>query len=38
MHLSEQQRAFFHAFGYLGFPGLLADRIDTSTEAFEDIW
>ncbi len=38
MYLSEQQRNFFQTFGFLGFPGLLADYIDTITQAFEDIW
>ena len=36
--LSEQQVRFFETFGYLGFPGLMADRIDQITEAFETVW
>ena len=36
--LSEQQVRFFKTFGYLGFPGLMADRIDQITEAFETVW
>jgi hypothetical protein len=38
MYLSEQQRGFFQTFGFLAFPGLLADYIETITQAFEDIW
>lgn len=38
MQLSEQQLAFFNTFGYLSFPGLMADAIDGITNAFEDIW
>ena len=38
MHLTAQQRAFFDTFGYLAFPGLLLDRIDEITHAFEAIW
>jgi hypothetical protein len=38
MYLSEQQRTFFQTFGFLAFPGLLADYIGTITQAFEDIW
>ena len=37
-HLTTQQLAFFDTFGYLGFPGLLADRIDDITNDFEAIW
>ena len=33
MHLTPQQIHFFHTFGYLGFPGLLSDRIDEITAA-----
>ena len=36
--LSPEQIQFFHTFGYLGFPGLLADRNDEITSAFETIW
>ena len=33
--LTEQQKTFFHTFGYLAFPGLLADVIDEITDEFE---
>jgi hypothetical protein len=36
--LTDQQKAFFETFGYLGFPGLLADRIDTILQEFEAVW
>ena len=36
--LSQHQLDFFDTFGYLGFPGLLKDRIDKIIEAFEDVW
>jgi len=36
--LTEQQLARFHTFGFLAFPGLLADRIARITEEFEAIW
>ena len=36
--LSEQQRNFFHTFGYLAFPGLLKDRIDEIIREFEGIF
>jgi ectoine hydroxylase-related dioxygenase (phytanoyl-CoA dioxygenase family) len=36
--LSEEQVRFFQTFGYLGFPGLMADRIDEITNAFEAVW
>lgn len=36
--LTEQQLAFFRTFGYLGFPGLVADRIDEIIEEFEATW
>lgn len=36
--LTEQQLDFFHTFGYIGFPGLLADRIDAIIDAFEALW
>ena len=38
MTLSEQQIQFFEVFGYLAFPGLMADRIAAITTAFEAIW
>jgi len=36
--LTEQQINFFKTFGYLGFPGLMADRIADIERAFEAIW
>ena len=36
--LTEQQLAFFDTFGFVSFPGLLADRIDRVIEEFEAIW
>lgn len=36
--LTEQQINFFQTFGYLGFPGLMADRIAEIEAAFEGIW
>jgi hypothetical protein len=36
--LTSQQHTHFDTFGYLVFPGLLADRIDAITQAFEDNW
>jgi len=36
--LTPRQHAFFDTFGYLAFPGLLADRIDEIISAFEDLW
>src|SRR5437868_12769371 len=38
MTLTPQQTAFFETFGYLAFPGLLWDRVDAITEAFEEVW
>ena len=38
MQLTVHQIQFFQTFGYLGFPGLLSDRIDEITTAFEEIW
>jgi hypothetical protein len=38
MKLTEQQLRYFDTFGFLGFPGLLADEIDRITEAFERVW
>ena len=38
IRLSEQQIDFFDTFGYLGFPGLMADRIDEIVENFEALW
>ncbi len=36
--LTDQHTGHFETFGYLGFPGLLADRIDDITAAFEEVW
>jgi hypothetical protein len=36
--LSEQQKAFFETFGFLSFPGLMADVKDEIVNAFEAIW
>ena len=36
--LSDDQMTFFDTFGFLYFPGLLADRIDRIIEEFEKIW
>ena len=36
--LSDQQLAFFEIFGYLAFPGLLADRKEEIIDAFEAVW
>lgn len=36
--LTQQQLNFFNTFGYLLFPGLLADCVDRIIEEFERIW
>jgi hypothetical protein len=36
--LSEPQIRRFETFGFLGFPGLLADRIEEVIQAFEAVW
>ena len=36
--LTDQQLALFETFGFLAFPGLLADRIERITDEFEAIW
>ena len=36
--LTEQQINFFETFGYIGIPGLLADRIDEINQEFESVW
>ncbi len=36
--LTNEQTAFFDTFGYLGFPGLMKDRIDEIIAAFEAVW
>jgi hypothetical protein len=38
MHLTPQQRSYFDTFGFLIFPGLVADCIDEITTAFENVW
>jgi hypothetical protein len=38
LKLSQQQLNFFNTFGYLGFPGLLADKIDAIIENFEAVF
>jgi ectoine hydroxylase-related dioxygenase (phytanoyl-CoA dioxygenase family) len=37
-YVTEQQLASFRTFGFLAFPGLLADRIERITQEFEAIW
>ena len=36
--LTEEKKSFFDTFGFLAFPGLLADCIDEIIDAFETIW
>jgi phytanoyl-CoA dioxygenase PhyH len=36
--LTDPQVRFFETFGYLGLPGLLADRIDEIIDEFEALW
>ena len=36
--LTQQQRAFFDAFGFLALPGLLADRVGRITEEFDRLF
>jgi ectoine hydroxylase-related dioxygenase (phytanoyl-CoA dioxygenase family) len=38
IRLTEQQMGHFETFGYLGIPGLLADRADRIIQAFETLW
>ena len=38
MTLTDQQIAFFHTFGYLRFPGLMADSVEEITCEFETVW
>src|SRR5262245_27668549 len=38
MQLTQQQLAFFETFGYLGFPGLMADRVDEIIREFGALW
>ena len=37
-HLTDQQVSFFHTFGYLSFPSLMANCIDEIESAFEALW
>ena len=36
--LTAEQMAYFETFGFLSFPGLLADCVDKIIEEFENIW
>ena len=36
--LTQRQMAFFETFGYLYFPGLMADCVDRIIEEFERVW
>lgn len=36
--LTKQQKTFFETFGFLSFPGLMADCIDGIIDVFEAIW
>jgi hypothetical protein len=36
--LTDAEVAFFETFGYLGFPGLLSDRIAEVQTVFEEVW
>ena len=36
--LTEYQINYFDVFGYLSFPGLVADRIEEIQQEFEDVW
>jgi hypothetical protein len=36
--LTDAQVTFFETFGYLGFPGLMTDRIDEIISEFEAVW
>ena len=38
MRLTEQQVSYFNTFGFLKFPGLLADQIGEIEAAFEGVW
>lgn len=38
MQLSQQQQQFFEEFGFLQFPGLLSDRIETIVADFEQLF
>ena len=36
--MTEQQLNFFNTFGYMKFPGLLADCVDQIIAEFERVW
>ena len=36
--LTDSEVAFFETFGYLGFPGLLSDRVEAIQAVFEEVW
>ena len=38
MNLTAQQLHFFDTFGFLQFPGLLAQEAEAITAAFEEVW
>ena len=38
LRLSQQQLQFFDTFGFLAFPGLMADRVDQIIAEFEPLW
>src|SRR3954471_8160033 len=38
MRLTDQQHNFFDTFGYLAFPGLMADCIEEIIREFEALW
>ena len=38
MQLTEQQLRYFETFGFLKFPGLFADDINSISDAFEQLW
>ena len=38
MKLTQQQMAYFETFGFLSFPGLLADEVDEIIRRFEKVW
>ena len=38
LSITEQQVGFFRTFGYLSFPGLMADRIEEIVREFEAVW
>ena len=38
MKLTEQQLAYFDTFGFLKFPGLLAEEVERISEAFGETW